>query len=426
MNDEVEMLVVPLRRGPDGPYRACSGSAIELADGRIMYAYSHFTGGGHDHEVSDVRAVVSTDKSGSKWSEPFVIKKNDARLTTLVPNLFRVGTAAMTALKAIQHGTGTQDFLDGTSGGALGLVYTQVHGHHRDGMYFRLSRDEGDSWSADVQINQVPTYRAYCPSNDSTIVLSNGRIIVPTAVDLAFLSGSFVFYSDDEGLTWQRSMGEIVVPLKSNGWAYAATHFVEPNVVELKDKRILILGRTITGRIWKAYSEDFGATWLEAQPTELAASGSPVSLRRIPSTGDLLLVWNQATVDEMASGWARMRMSCAISKDDGETWEHFKNLESPDDVSYIEPPAMQDAYDVMGGIYAVATKRRRDTKRKPPDPKLYPHAEHAHWHVDYPSLGFTSDDRAVITYGVYGGPKSIPFEQCGSKLRILPVSWFYQ
>jgi len=32
----------------------------------------------------------------------------------------------------------------------------------------------------------------------------------------------------------------------------------------------------------------------------------------------------------------------------------------------------------------------------------------------------------VITYGVYGGPKRFLFEQCGAKLRILPVEWFYR
>ena len=36
-------------------------------------------------------------------------------------------------------------------------------------------------------------------------------------------------------------------------------------------------------------------------------------------------------------GVYRHRLSTAVSKDDGETWEHHKNLESLDDVTYVEP-----------------------------------------------------------------------------------------
>ena len=87
---------------------------------------------------------------------------------------------------------------------------------------------------------------------------------------------------------------------------------------------------------------------------------------------------------------------------------------------------MGESYDVMSGMNAIATRRREMTERKPPDPARYPRAAEGHWHVDYPSLCFTRDNRAVVTYGVYGGHDGIPYEQTGAKLRILPVEWFYQ
>ena len=423
MDQEVEMLLVPHRSEPGGPYRASEGSAIELADGRILYVYSHFTHGGHDHDVANICGVVSKDKDGTQWSEPFVVKKNDARLTTMIASLVRLGTAGKTALRAIQHGTGTQDYLEGTPGGALGLVYRKMEGHRRDAAYFRLSRDEGESWSREVRINDdAPSG----PNNDTTIALRNGRIVVPVCGGVGLFGASFCYYSDDEGVTWQRGMGETEVHIKVHGKTYATSHFGEPNAVELNDGRLMMFGRTLTGRLCRSYSQDFGDTWSPAEPTELACSASPVSIERIPSTGDLLLIWNQVTAEETAMGWGRMRLSCAISKDEGQTWEHFKNLESLDDVTQVEPPPMGEGYDLMSGMVAIATRRQEMGERKPPDKELYPRVDEGHWHVDYPSLTFTRDSRAVITYGVYGGPRSITREQTGCKLRILPARWFYE
>ena len=48
----------------------------------------------------------------------------------------------------------------------------------------------------------------------------------------------------------------------------------------------------------------------------------------------------------------------------------------------------------------------------------------AYWYQTLPTVAFTRDNRAVITYGVYGGPKDLSLADCGAKLRILPVPWF--
>ena len=79
----------------------------------------------------------------------------------------------------------------------------------------------------------------------------------------------------------------------------------------------------------------------------------------------------------------------------------------------------------MSEIAAIAS-RMRGVDRDPPDLQVYPRASAGYWHVDYPSLTFLRDDRALITYGVYGGAPEMPIENTGCKLRILPVSWFYQ
>ena len=44
---------------------------------------------------------------------------------------------------------------------------------------------------------------------------------------------------------------------------------------------------------------------------------------------------------ETLQGLYRHRLSWAISKDEGLTWQNHKNLESLDDVSYIEPTPIE-------------------------------------------------------------------------------------
>ena len=59
-----------------------------------------------------------------------------------------------------------------------------------------------------------------------------------------------------------------------------------------------------------------------SQPT-----ASPASIERIPSTGDLLLVWNDGD-DPLAAKppVGRRPFPAALSTDDGATWGNVKNL----------------------------------------------------------------------------------------------------
>ena len=50
-------------------------------------------------------------------------------------------------------------------------------------------------------------------------------------------------------------------------------------------------------------------------------------IKRLPSTGDLLLVWNDHAQIPANLRDRRVPLSTAISKDDGKTWQHVKALE---------------------------------------------------------------------------------------------------
>ena len=65
---------------------------------------------------------------------------------------------------------------------------------------------------------------------------------------------------------------------------------------------------------------------------------------RLPRTADLLCIWNQASAEEIGSGFYRSRMSSAVSKTSGRTWGHFRTLVACDGVERVArvepaPPA---------------------------------------------------------------------------------------
>ena len=184
----------------------------------------------------------------------------------------------------------------------------------------------------------------------------SGRIVVPVCnyfgkapeYDFSsrpFLSqgvwGSHVFYSDDEGLAWHRSHDDVVVHMADFGYPDMWATFVEPSVIELKDGRVMLIGRTRMGQLFQSFSSDSAVSWSVPEPMELSASYAPAEIARIPSTGDLLIRWNQLSTDEVREGYGRNRLTVAISADEGQTWGNFKNLYSLDDYNYIQPAVPQ-------------------------------------------------------------------------------------
>lgn len=248
------------------------------------------------------------------------------------------------------------------------------HGAPGHGWSLSTSADEGVTWELAGQITDFPMF---IPMFHSLIQLEGGRLLVagywqthepPLGLErLAstgwglwkglrlFMEGHrgpsvgfcLTFHSDDEGRTWTQGPEELVWGIF--GWfdergdlngAGGIIDLYEPTAAQTRDGRVLLMARSKTGRLVQSFSRDGGLTWYPAEPTELSSSQSPPLLIRLPDTGDLLCVWNQVSGEEIRRGFLRGRLTAAVSKDGGLTWDHFRTLElqaGMDDVSRLAP-----------------------------------------------------------------------------------------
>ena len=430
--------IVPLEKVGISPSYGC---IFALGDDRLMWVWPS---GSTRPPLDPLRVNFSSDL-GRTWSDPVPLKLENGRELTgvLWPSIVRLPSGHLGLVQ-------TSEFRPGSHR----LDRAPVHN-------FYVSKDEGQSWSDPVQINpstihanrEDRTVDALLQLSDGRLVLPCSKLIGPTltaedpnrcfrfgqefknAISYTLCVG-FVYYSDDQGQSWQRSENEVFATIdRGLGGIYPMG---EPQVAELADGRLLMMAAHCTlGRIFRSYSEDRGQTWQEAQATDLVNRRGPLCLKRIPGTDDLLVIWNQVSPWEAMQGLFRHRLSLAISKDGGLTWAHHKNLESLDDVNYL-PPEPLHSY-VQGKPVCQPIDRSR--YHQAPGPLR----------SDHPFCAFDKG-KAIICYGfgVLGDPDVIsktygmdiaevgakfgftpntanPNKVRGvNKVRVVPIEWLYE
>ncbi len=284
--------------------RRGEGDMIELKDGSLLLTYTQFYGGSSDHSSARVVGRISRDR-GINWEDGFVLQPNTGDMNVMSVSLERLHS------------------------GDMALLYLVKNSQQDCRAYFRKSDDEGGSWSEAVCATPQKGYHVV--NNDRLVQLSDGRLIVPACTYPERSGGanwSTVFYSDDRGESWEPSDSRLQVEGSESGMQ-------EPGVVELKDGSLLMFMRCDLGYIYQSRSLDGGETWSAPGPTELEAPVSPVSIKRIPSTRDLLVIWNdrsQRTDGEPFS--RRTPLTSAISRDEGKSWGGVKNIESDHSRTY--------------------------------------------------------------------------------------------
>lgn len=133
----------------------------------------------------------------------------------------------------------------------------------------------------------------------------------------------------------------------------------EPTIVELKDGRLFCLMRNTNQRQYYSISEDGGDHWSEPAPTVLPSPESPALIKRIPATGDLLVLWNNVA---SPSNWPRTPLTAAISKDEAQSWTHFRDVDNRRnfDAAYASVTFVDD--EALVAYYSRSTQWKRDSE----------------------------------------------------------------
>jgi sialidase-1 len=335
--EDISRLVYP---SSDEHPRYTEGSVLEMGDGSLLFAVTEFSGSGSDFATAQIVARRSSD-GGRTWGEPSVLQENTGGMNVMSVTLRRLAPDR------------------------IALFYLQKNSVSDLDLYVRFSDDEAKTFGEPMLITAGEGYHVV--NNDRITQLSNGRLLAPAAStpdvqkDNHFVCHCYL--SDDGGKTWRDSRGRIDAPKRGA---------MEPEVVELADGRVMMLIRTQLGFIGRSDSADGGETWSEMTSLGIQAPEAPASVRRIPSTGDLLLIWNNTYHPGAGHGGKRSPLSAAVSADEGKTWRVAGNLEDDPDRSFA-----------------------------------------------YTSLTFVRD-RAVLSYWDGNG------DRLSCRFRSLPVGWFYR
>ncbi len=419
-----------------------SSTFVELDDGRILrHAYAEFT---------------TSEDGGITWSEPFQRRDADGNL---------VDGHALVKLSG--DGIGLV--------GKMGKPPAAPYGETRDQktkrqnasraarvkgkspyLVFWRSDDDGETWQPPVRIatNGVGSY------HNSIVRTASGRLLMPVeyaigqrhgfdpskkpttgrVVDGQFLGVSghyfdptfgavYSVHSDDEGRTWDRNEdGDLIIMLD---WSTTYSYVFEPTLTEVSPGTFLMVMRTGLGRIFQAWSHDDGLSWTRPQPSPFAASTTPAAICTLPSTGHLLIIWNQEGEEDTKLGLSRTRISSAISRNSGSVWEFFQNVESIHERTRVEPPPVRPLHPEEMAFQPGVGAPERDAQ--------YIREGDFFGRWSYPTVT-AFDDRVFVTHSYTyfephptkaemvqrGGPSSMlqPGDYNG-KLKVLPITWFY-
>ncbi len=300
-----QIIVAPTNAGNP---RNSEADIIPLQDGKLLLGWTEFyAASGADHAPARLVGRVSADE-GRSWGDKYTLVENDGGCNVMEVNFIRLKS------------------------GAIALLHCQKNSEHHDArIMMRTSSDEGQTFGPAEQLSRDNSYTGL--TNGRCIRLGSGRILLP-----AWEGGaSYCCVSDDDGVSWhdgQRARPEASdtgrVP---DGQEPQDKHYaVENACVELKDASVMMLMRTGLDGQYKSISTDGGETWSAPVSTQLSGTPAPVAISRIPTTGDLLAIWNN-NLDTPAARGNRDRkpLTAAVSEDEGVTWGHFRNLEEHSD-----------------------------------------------------------------------------------------------
>jgi sialidase-1 len=321
---------------------------FRLDDRRLMLVWSEYyanrpsmitrqpttrVGEAADNVPCRIAARISSDRCRT-WSDQFILQDNIWKFNVKHPNLLRVPS------------------------GEVLFFFVGWDSNEQRNVFMKRSKDNCESWSEMVRISH-PGW--VCNNHGRILRLSTGRIILPahtaakngvvgTPYSIDCQLHSFVYYSDDGFLTWKQSEDTMTAPGRG-------AH--EPSIVELKDGRLMCILRTTTGHLYRSYSSDHGVHWTKPEPTHFPAPDAEPLIVRVPTTRDLMVMWNNV---ESHSNWPRTPLSVAISRDEGQTWGLYHDIDARPDRDAAYPFVFFQNDEVVVSYYTRPTSWSRDTE----------------------------------------------------------------
>ena len=167
------------------------------------------------------------------------------------------------------------------------------------------------------------------------IRLASGRVLAGASTEHGIWQ-AFADISDDDGRTWRKSSPVAIANLRyeagektaESDIAVSAQSFygrgvIQPSLWQSADGGVHMLLRSSEGFVYRADSEDEGASWSDAYATALPNNNSGLDVVRLQD-GRLVLACNP-----VAANWGmRSPLSLFISEDEGVSWTRLCDLET--------------------------------------------------------------------------------------------------
>lgn len=296
------------------PLSVHSATSAELASGGLLAVAYAFP-----YETSPETVLVASRFDGKTWSETEIILD--------LPGI-AVGNPVLWS----------------DAPGQLQLFYVVLHGESwtEAAICVQESPDDGHTWGPARVVHERRGLMT-----KTRPLRHQGRLLLPVYDERNWCS--HVLIQEAGSQTWQ---------LYGDTTSRGKT--IQPAIVPLADKRLLMLSRSPRGVVYESLSFNGGFSWTASQPTPLPNPNSGIELLRLVD-GRLLLVHNPQEV-----GREQLALSC--STDDGRSWGAPRLIEdSAGEFSY--PFALQ-AQD--GRIHLLYTEQRTHIVHLQIDPDELP------------------------------------------------------
>lgn len=310
----------------DNP-RNGEGTFIRLKDGAILFVYSKFSGNDWNDEcAADIASFTSYDE-GETWTDERIIFRHDEfSRNYMCPSLIRMNN------------------------GDVGLIFLKKFRDNEGSIpCFSRSTDEGKTFSAPKEFSDNKS-EYWVIENDHALKLKSGRILIPANMHSEFINGEVriiehglkcVFASDDDGITWR----EIAERQDSPFPHHSETGLQETALYQHENGKLRALSRTDLAFQFECFSDDNGETWSNPVPNRFFSSpDSPLLMKKVGKYTVAVFnpVPNYTTrLNADGSVWGRTPLICAVSEDDGFTFDRIYALEDDPDNGYCYPAIIE-------------------------------------------------------------------------------------